>query len=170
MNVSNTKPKLQNNRFEALHTIRQYSTIFLTILLLGNLIVHAQDLPRKNTVSFPIKTTTDTLITSIDSLINPMNERVADTVKTDTIAPPKEMLEDIIDYYGDDYVFLDRKENKVYLYNKAYITYQDMRIEAGLIIMDLNNNEVLAKGIDSAGIYNQRPIFTQGGNRVEPDL
>src|SRR5690554_7997276 len=44
-----------------------------------------------------------------------------------------------------------------------------MRIEAGLIIMDLNNNEVHAKGIDSAGVYNQRPIFTQGGNRVEPD-
>lgn len=169
MNVSNTKPKLQNNRFEALHTIRQYSTIFLTILLLGNLIVHAQDLPSKNTVSFPIKTTTGTLITSVDSLISPINERVADTVKTDTIVPPKEMLEDIIDYYGDDYVFLDRKENKVYLYNKAYITYQDMRIEAGLIIMDFNNNEVHAKGIDSAGVYSQRPIFTQGGNRVEPD-
>lgn len=79
------------------------------------------------------------------------------------------MLEDVIDYYGHDYVFLDRQKNKVFLYNQAYITYQDMRIEAGLIIMDYEKNEVYAKGIDSAGVYSQRPVFTQAGNRVEPD-
>lgn len=152
-----------------MHTIRHYSTIFLTILLLCNTVVHAQDLPEKEKPALPIKSM-DTLIYTSDFLIDPFNERVSDTVKNDTIIEvPKEMLEDIVDYYGHDYVFLDRKENKVYLYNEAYITYEDMRIEAGLIIMDYNKNEVYAKGIDSAGIYKQRPVFTQGGNRVEPD-
>ena len=44
-----------------------------------------------------------------------------------------------------------------------------MRIDAGLIILDYNKNEVYAKGIDSAGVYSQRPVFVQGSNRVEPD-
>src|SRR5690606_2737501 len=60
-------------------------------------------------------------------------------------------------------------ENKVYMYNQAFIIYGDMRIDAGLIILDYNKNEVYAKGIDSAGVYSQRPIFVQATNRVEPD-
>src|SRR5690606_30586719 len=55
------------------------------------------------------------------------------------------------------------------MYNKAFIKYEDMRIDAGLIILDYNKNEVYAKGIDSAGVYSQRPVFVQGANKVEPD-
>lgn len=55
------------------------------------------------------------------------------------------------------------------MYNNAYIKYEDMRIDAGLIILDYNKNEVYAKGIDSAGVYSQRPVFVQGANKVEPD-
>ena len=49
-------------------------------------------------------------------------------------------------------MYLDKLENKVYLFNNAYITYEDMRIEAGYIILDYNINEIYAKGIDSAGV------------------
>src|SRR5690606_17334128 len=101
--------------------------------------------------------------------ISEFNERAQDTVKTDTIKPIEETLTDIVEYYGEDYVFLNRAEKKVYLYNKAYIIYEDMRIDAGLIILDYNKNEVYAKGIDSAGVYSQRPVFVQGTNTVEPD-
>jgi lipopolysaccharide assembly outer membrane protein LptD (OstA) len=90
-------------------------------------------------------------------------------VKPDSVTPEKETLTDVVDYYGEDYVLLNRKENKVYMYNKAYIIYEDMRIDAGLIILDYNKNEVYAKGIDSAGVYSQRPVFVQAANRVEPD-
>ena len=44
-----------------------------------------------------------------------------------------------------------------------------MRIEAGYIILDYNKNEIYAKGIDSAGVYSQKPIFTQASNEVIPD-
>lgn len=44
-----------------------------------------------------------------------------------------------------------------------------MRIDAGLIILDYNKNEIYAKGIDSAGVYSQRPVFVQASNTVEPD-
>ncbi|WP_342750395.1 putative LPS assembly protein LptD [Aureitalea marina] len=96
------------------------------------------------------------------------NQVLADTVRTDTVAA-EEFLQDIVEYYGEDYVYLDRKTNRIFLYNEAYVIYQDMRIDAGLIILDYNTNEVYAKGIDSAGVYSQSPIFVQANNRVEPD-
>lgn len=93
-----------------------------------------------------------------------------DTITTEKIAPGKEKIGDIIDYYGKDYVFFDRKSNKVHMYNEAFITYEDMRIDAGHIIMDMSNNTIRAKGIkDTAGAYIQKPKFVQGGNEVTPD-
>ena len=170
MDVSNTEPNLQNNRIRALRTTKHYLTIFLTLLLLGNLFLYGQDLPPKEITNIPKTSKNDTVSLNVKPLVDPLlNERAQDTVKTDTIKLPAETLSDVIEYYGEDYVYLDRKENKVYLYNNAFIIYEDMRIDAGLIIMDYSKNEVYAKGIDSAGVYSQRPIFVQGTNRVEPD-
>ncbi|SRX56158.1 putative LPS assembly protein LptD [Aequorivita sp. CIP111184] len=169
MTVSNTEPKLQNNSIVALQTNRHYLTIFLTFLLLGSAVIHAQDIPPKNEANIQKTTKDDTLSVNLKPVIDEINEQVRDTVKTDSIKPAKETLTDVVEYYGEDYVFLNRKENKVYMYNQAFIIYGDMRINAGLIILDYNKNEVYAKGIDSSGIYSQRPIFVQGANRVEPD-
>lgn len=169
MTVSNTEPNLQNNSIRALQTNRHYLTIFLTFLLLCSAVLHAQDLPPKQEANIPKTTKEDTVSVNLKPIIDEINEQVQDTVKTDSIKPPKEILTDIVDYYGEDYVLLNRKENKVYMYNKAYIIYGDMRIDAGLIILDYNKNEVYAKGIDSAGVYSQRPVFVQATNRVEPD-
>lgn len=169
MTVSNTEPNLQNNSIVALQTNRHYLTIFLTFLLLCSAFVHAQDIPPKNEANIPRTIKDDTISVNLKPVIDEINEEAQDTVKTDSIIPPKETLTDVVEYYGEDYVLLNRKENKVYMYNKAFIIYGDMRIDAGLIILDYNKNEVYAKGIDSAGVYSQRPIFVQATNRVEPD-
>lgn len=169
MTISNTEPNLQNNSISALQTNRHYLTIFLTILLLCSAVLHGQDLPQKNSANLPKTTKEDTLITNLKPIVNEVNEQAQDTVKVDSIKPVKETLTDVVDYYGEDYVFLNRKENKVYMYNNAYIIYGDMRIDAGLIILDYNKNEVYAKGIDSGGVYSQRPVFVQATNKVEPD-
>ncbi|MDP2687631.1 MAG: putative LPS assembly protein LptD [Aequorivita sp.] len=169
MTVSNTEPNLQNNSIVALQTNRHYLTIFLTTLLLCSAVLHAQDIPPKNAANIPRTTKDDTISVNLKPVIDEINEEAQDTVKTDSIIPPQETLTDVVEYYGDDYVLLNRKENKVYMYNKAFIIYGDMRIDAGLIILDYNKNEVYAKGIDSAGVYSQRPIFVQATNRVEPD-
>src|SRR5690554_6394759 len=139
--------------------------------------LHAQDvpvrnetnIPRSDTLDRPIAPQKDSLSININPVLAELNERSQDTVKTDTIKPPAETLTDIVEYYGEDYVFMNRKEKRVYLYNKAFIIYEDMRIDAGLIILDYNKNEVYAKGIDSGGTYSQRPVFVQGTNKVEPD-
>ncbi len=169
MTVSNTEPNLQNNSIVALQTNRHYLTIFLTFLLLCSANLHAQDIPPKNETNIPKTTENDTVSVNLKPIVEEINEQALDTVKTDSVKPPKETLTDVVEYYGEDYVLLNRKENKVYMYNKAFIIYGDMRIDAGLIILDYNKNEVSAKGIDSAGVYSQRPIFVQATNRVEPD-
>ncbi|MCG2419103.1 LPS-assembly protein LptD [Aequorivita sp. F47161] len=169
MTVSNIEPNLQNNSISALQTNGHYLTIFLTILLLCSHVLRAQDLPQKNEAELPKTTQNDTLSVNLKPVVTELNEQTQDTVKTDSIKPAKEILTDVVDYYGEDYVLLNRKENKVYMYNNAYIIYGDMRIDAGLIILDYNKNEVYAKGIDSAGVYSQRPIFVQATNKVEPD-
>jgi lipopolysaccharide assembly outer membrane protein LptD (OstA) len=167
--VSKTKPKLQNNRIVALQTQKQYLLFSFFFLLFCSTSTYSQDIPPKNTADLPSETKNDTVEVSIKPVFDEFNEVIADTVKTDTIKPPKETLEDVLSYYGEDYVYLDKKENKVYMYNKAYVIYQDMRIDAGLIILDYNKNEVYAKGIDSAGVYTQRPVFVQAANEVQPD-
>ena len=87
----------------------------------------------------------------------------------DTLVSAPEFLEDLVDYYGEDYVYMDQENSKVFMYNKAFMTYLDYRIDAGEIILDYAKNEVYAKGIDSAGVYSQLPVFVQGNNKVQPD-
>lgn len=177
MSVSNTEPNLQNNRIGALQSYKHYLTIFLTFLLSSGAFLHSQDIPVKNETNIPKTdsldtsptTETDTLSVNLKPIVEELNERSQDTIKTDTIKSEPEILSDIIEYFGEDYVYLNKKEKKVYMYNQAFLVYEDMRIKAGLIILDYNKNEVYATGIDSAGTYNQRPVFVQGNNKVEPD-
>lgn len=166
---SKTKPKLQNNHIVALQTRRQYLPVFLFMLLLSNTLLYSQELPTKNEVTIPSEEIQDSITVPIKPIISERNEALIDTVKTDTIKPKQETLTDVVTYYGEDYVFMNQKESKVYMRNKAYVIYGDMRIDAGLIILDYDKNEVYAKGIDSAGVYNQSPIFKQGANEVKPD-
>lgn len=171
MNFQKLRHKLQNNRFLALQTHR-HSYLFITIwLLISSSLVYSQDIPPKNELDLPAKDTLTTKTVGFGDIISEksLGEAALDTVKNDTIKLEPEVLTDIVDYYGEDYVYIDREENKVYLYNKAYVIYGDVQIDAGLIIIDNNKNEVYAKGIDSLGKYTQSPIFVQGTNEVRPD-
>lgn len=91
-------------------------------------------------------------------------------ISQDSIKVKQSMLTDIISTSAQDYRRFDRKENKLYLYNEAKVNYQDYKIDAGIIIIDNNTNEVYAKGIvDSTGAYTQSPVFDQGKNTIKPD-
>jgi lipopolysaccharide assembly outer membrane protein LptD (OstA) len=152
---------------------QHYLIILFTVLLCYSTFVFAQEIPNKDTPTIPVveapqEQQKDTLF-NIKPILDEINERVSDTTKTDTVAPQKEVFADIVEYFGEQYVYLDKKANRVYMYDKAYVIYQDVRIDAGLIVLDYNTNEIYAKGIDSAGTYTQRPIFKQGKNVVEPD-
>ncbi len=176
---SKTKPKLQNSRLVNVQGIRYYLRLITLVFGIGLMSVAAygQDIPPKNEVNIPAETEQDSIIPPSetitipqDSLLSETNERLADSVRTDSVQPQQEeVLTDIVDYYGEDYVYLNRKEKKIYMYNEAYVIYGDMRIDAGLIIFDYSKSEVYAKGIDSAGVYSQLPVFKQATNEVRPD-
>lgn len=146
--------------------------ILFTFLLCCNAILFAQDIPNKDTPSIPAEeneTPRDSVQFTTREILDEINERETDSTDTDTLKVTKEVLTDIVEYYGEDYDYIDNLNSKIYLYNKAYLIYGDVRIDAGEIILDYANNQVYAKGIDSAGTYTQRPVFTQGPNVVEPD-
>lgn len=162
--LSKTKPKLQNI---SIVTQKTYLHFFITITLVMGISTHVswgQDIPKKENPNLVSKPNKDTVQVSVDK--TPQNSLQK---KTDSIKPKKELLEAVVDYYAEDFMFLDKKRNRIELYNKAYIIYGDTRIDAGLIILDNNKNEVYARGIDSNGVYTQKPIFVQAGNTVKPD-
>ena len=91
-----------------------------------------------------------------------------DSVKIDTLKP-KEAISDIITHTAKDYTIQDAKKKTVTLYNEARVTYTDIDLKAGIIIVDYLNNTLYAKGIKDSTGYIQRPIFKQGGQESEQD-
>ena len=106
----------------------------------------------------------------IDSITQATKIAIGDTIQQDSVKVKNETLTDIVKSTAKDYRRLSRKEDKMYLYNEAKITYGDMEIQAGRIVMDNANQEVFAAGIvDSTGTYTQMPVFTQGQQEIKPD-
>ncbi len=153
----------------------------LTLCLLPLLSVKAQDLPPKNDARrVPAQDTTlfKTATEGFDIVSKPIDsiamttDIVTDTVAItqDSIKRKPETLTDKVVYKATDYQRISQRKKKIYLYNEAEIIYEDMKINAGEIILDYESNTVFAKGIkDSAGVYTQIPIFIQGPNEVKPD-
>jgi len=132
----------------------------------------SQDIPTKKKIEIP-SVKKDTLIAKkIDSLgiikRDSLLVKKTDTINSDSIKP-KESIDDIITHIAKDYTIQDAKNKTVTLYNEANITYTDIDLKAGIIIIDYKNNTLFAKGIvDSTG-YTQRPNFKQGNQESEQD-
>ena len=127
----------------------------------------AQEIP---TQQIPIPAKPEPAIPFTDSLEIEAAVPVLDTVQNDTIKPKSQFLTSQVTYTATDYMRLSPKDGRMYLYNNAEITYGDINIKAGLIILDNEKNEVYAYGIpDSTGAYSQKPIFTQVSHEVRPD-
>ena len=76
-----------------------------------------------------------------------------DTIKQiDSIRPVNQSLLGKITYEASDTTAISPKEKLIRLYNNAKITYQDMEITSGIIIVDYDKNEIYAGRIkDSLG-------------------
>lgn len=74
-----------------------------------------------------------------------------------------------VEYKAKDCVQIDRKNNKLILYNEAELYYQDIELRAGIIILDYQTNEVNAGRIELDSTLVQYPFFKQGSNEVNPD-
>ena len=74
-----------------------------------------------------------------------------------------------VEYKAKDCVQIDRKNNKLILYNEAELYYQDIELRAGIIILDYQTNEVNAGRIELDSTLVQYPFFKQDSNEVNPD-
>ncbi|MBQ4821377.1 putative LPS assembly protein LptD [Aquimarina sp. MMG016] len=162
--------------FKPLQTRVRHILYSLSFSLLCIYQITAQE--TNKTTELPIQaekdSVTKTQLTVKDSLnINPeqlLGEKLQDTTKKDSVDTQSSFLTDNVKYKSTDYMRLSRKENKMYLYDEAEVIYGDIQLNAGLIILDNNKNEVYAYGIkDSLGEYTQTPVFKQAQNVVEPD-
>lgn len=158
-----TKIHLIGLRTNSLHILFALSfTMFI------NTIGLAQELP-KQSKPIPANKAKDSVSIAVDSMLaQPINNKVIDTVKTDSIQK-KEFLEDVVSYKAKDYVSINQKKQKIFLYNEAIVKYQDMEIKAGKITIDYSNNLIYAGRIKDSTGYSQAPVFTQGANVIEPD-
>lgn len=172
--VSKTRPFLLTNIvYCRLHYLKRY-IILLIVFLTASLNSQAQELP-STSIPIPAQKTTqkpdlkpEPELVKTDSLTLPKDAN--STVKKTDSTKNKNTLEHKLISIAKDYKEIDRINNTMTLFNEAKIEYGDITLEAGKIIVNLNTGDVFAYGVvDTAGVYTQKPIFTQGSNVVKPD-
>ena len=151
-----------------MQTNLSYILLFCCIFLTE--IGFSQDLESKNKKVIANVNKDTILNKSKDSILkrDSLNLKKTDTIALDSVKQ-KETIEDIILHVAKDYTIQNAKDKTVTLYNEAHITYTDIDLKAGIIVVDYKKSTLFAKGIiDSTG-YIQRPIFKQGGQESEQD-
>lgn len=98
-------------------------------------------------------------------------QKINDRILLDSISQPekKPLLLSKVRYTAKDCVRINRKENKLILYNEAELYYQDIELRAGIIILDYKTNEVNAGRIKVDSVLVQYPFFKQADNEINPD-
>ena len=87
-------------------------------------------------------------------------------VAADSIHKP--VLEDIITYTAEDSIIPDFENQKMYMYKKGVINYQNIELKADYIMLDLARKEVYAEGLpDSTGAIVGNPVFKEGKDEFE---
>ena len=89
--------------------------------------------------------------------------QVVDSIST-SLKPGKDGVKSPVMVDAVDSIITSNKDKKMYMYKKAVVTYEDMKLEADFIEVDFNTNEIHAKGLpDSTGEIVGKPIFTTDG-------
>jgi len=105
-----------------------------------------------------------------------LNEITVNTIEKDTVQvdsihvkKPKETLSDIVNHSSSKTIRFKPKDKITTLYDKAKLHYQDVDLEAGIIIIDYKNERITAKGIKDSTGYTQKPFFKQGKEESTQD-
>ncbi len=162
----------------ALQTKTVHLSLLICLSMLCPFLMTAQEFPSNNN-AIPASKEDSIKIKAIEQPLDALSRKqtpndttrvVIDSVRTDSIKVKKEALTDKVTYKATDYERISRSKKKIFLYNEAEVTYEDIQINAGEIILDYEKNTVFAKGVkDSSGVYTQIPVFKQGDNEVVPD-
>ncbi|WP_425077510.1 putative LPS assembly protein LptD [Psychroserpens sp. S379A] len=170
MAIQKPSHTLAKIHLKALRTKSFHILFTLSFTVFINMFCFAQELPKPKDPIRP-KPITDTTVVKTDSIIGlPTPIKEIDSTQKDSVPKKKEFLTDIVKYKAKDYVSMNQRLQQTTLYNEAEVNYGDMNITSGIIIIDHNKDLVYAGRLkDTAGVYTQSPVFTQGANVVEPD-
>ena len=101
--------------------------------------------------------------------------------ESDTLAEPRDTasrrkavsgLDKMITGHATDSLFYDLRNNKVYIYEKGDVTYDNMNLQADYMNIDLDQKSIYAYGkTDSVDgeVVITRPLFTQGETSLNMD-
>ncbi len=75
-----------------------------------------------------------------------------------------------VEYHAEDSILYDLEAGMVYLYGKAWLNYEDIRLDADYILIDFNTKVLFSKGLpDSTGKISGNPVFKQGNDEFKAD-
>ncbi|WP_460218836.1 putative LPS assembly protein LptD [Psychroserpens sp. MEBiC05023] len=173
MAIQKPSHTLAKIHLKALRTKSLHILFTLSFTMFINMFCFAQELPKPKEPIKPKPQNDSLVVVKVDSLLNPqVNLKEVDSTQSDSIPKKKkkETLEGIVNYKAKDFVRMNQKENQTTLYNEAEVTYTDMNIKAGIIVIDHGKNLVYAGRLkDTSDVYTQKPVFTQGQSVIEPD-
>ncbi|MBI9036610.1 MAG: LPS-assembly protein LptD [Bacteroidales bacterium] len=109
---------------------------------------------------------------TIPHFINDTLIAINDTITNDTIIEQKKekALKAKVDYHANDSIRLDAKNQKVFLFGGAEISYQNINLKAAYIEINFKTNTVFAKGVpDSTGKVQGMPVFSEGGQEFDAE-
>ncbi len=112
----------------------------------------------------------DTLEVQADSLFLVPFSADIDTldVQTERHTGSANILDARVDYAASDSIFFDLKNQKVFLYGDADLTYGNIHLVAAFVELDFRTNELFAKGMpDSLGVMQGNPVFTEADQSFE---
>ena len=79
-------------------------------------------------------------------------------------------LKSKVHYTADDTIVFDLDNEKVMLYTKAQVNYENIEVKAGYIEVDWNSKNVFASGVtDTSGKIIDKPIFREGQDEFKAD-
>ncbi|MFH6958788.1 putative LPS assembly protein LptD [Flavobacterium aquidurense] len=166
MTCQKTSHNFTKIAFKPLHT-NLFNIVLLSFFLTlgcGNL--YSQEIKNKKK-PLPAVKQTDKPKTVVTDDVPPI---VVDTIKLDTVKAKKNILDAVTKYKAKDYAKYDKKAKTLTLYNEAELYYKDVELKSGIIVLNLEKDEVYAGRIkDSAGVLTQYPNFKQGASEVQPD-
>ncbi|WP_428228385.1 putative LPS assembly protein LptD [Flavobacterium sp.] len=166
MTCQKTSHNFTKIAFKPLHT-NLFNIVLLSFFLTlgcGNL--YSQEIKNKKKSLPAAKQTDKPKIITTDKA----PATVVDTIKLDTVKAKKNFLDAVTKYKAKDYAKYDKKNRTLTLYNEAELYYKDVELKSGIIVLNLEKDEVYAGRIkDSAGVLIQYPNFKQGASEVQPD-
>lgn len=110
-----------------------------------------------------------------DTIASPATSAADDSLRASqsTVPDSLQLAEDFkskVQYHADDSIVYDLEAGKAYLYGKAWITYEDIRLEADFISIDFDTKVLFSSGLpDSAGQVAGQPVFKQGEDVFNAD-